>query len=263
MFKVLVYASIAFVSTYSLVMILVNAFECPRKPSLIVAEDIFLMRQQWHCFDLRILYYSQAALNVFSDLFILFLPLPILIQLRMPTLKRICLLVVFSAGMLVPIAAAFRIWALYLWSDAPPDISRYSGGYILFWDQVELNTAIICASAPSLQPLFKRIFGELSRLTRGQYYYYGDGPTTMTQMTIGRRGSRRPEQDVALESPASTYRPQKQDVGDMEAGVIVLRQVDEEEEIKNRVRAFTARPPSAYSHPPKSPAEPRDILASG
>lgn len=244
-------------------MIIINAFECPKKPSLVVAEDIFLMRKEWQCFDLVRLYYVQAALNVFSDIFILILPLPVLVKLRMETIKRICLLIVFSVGLLVPAAAAFRIAALHLWAYADPDLSRYYGGYILFWDQVELNTAIICASAPSLQPLFRRVFGEISRLSRGMYYYYGDGQNTMTQRTIGRRGSRRPEQDVALETPEITYQPRKRSVDNTESGLVLFERVDEEEEIKNRVRAFAARPASLHSHLPKSPIRPHNILSSG
>lgn len=120
-------------------MMIVNAFECPRDPSRVFDPMIFVMREQWHCFNLTALYFSQSALNIFSDLFILILPLPILIKLHMPMFKRISLLIVFSVGLLVPIAASFRLWILYLWHDAPPELSRYYGGYILFWDSVELS----------------------------------------------------------------------------------------------------------------------------
>lgn len=265
-FRIVTYITIGFVACMSTVMILVNAFECPHKPSLALAPDIFTERDKWGCFNLEKLYFSQAGLNISTDIFILVLPLPILVKLRMPTLKRISLLLVFSIGLLVPIAAALRIWALYMWATVPElDMQRYYGGYILFWDQVEMNTAIICASAPSLQPLFRAVFGELSRFQRSRtYYFYGEGQSTMTQRTIGRRGSRPLEQDLPLESPASTYRPQKHEISDdIHNDVIVVREMDEEEEIRNRVRAFTARPPSSHSQPPKSPARPRDILASG
>lgn len=248
-------------------MVLVNAFECPHKPSLVVEEDIFRKRIEWKCFDLVRLYYSQASLNLLSDVIILLLPLPTLIRLRMPTLKRLCLLMVFSVGLLVPVAAAFRIWALHLWSGSGPVDSRYYGGYIIFWDQVELNTAIICASAPSLQPLFKRVFGELARFSRGRsayyFYGYGDGQNTMTQITIGRRGSRPFNQAVDLETPPATFYPQKQSIERVESDVILVQEVDQEEEIRSRVRAFAARPQSVYSHPPKSPARPQDFLSDG
>lgn len=226
------------------------------------------MREQWHCFNLTALYFSQSALNVFSDLFILVLPLPILIKLHMPTVKRICLLLVFSVGLLVPIAASFRLWILYLWHDAPPDVSRYYGGYILFWDAVELNTAIICASALSLQPLFRRIFGDLHTLSRNRsaYYYYGDERegTVMTQTTIGRRGSRRLDQDVPLQRRPRSREVPKHSGEDTASGLVVIREMDNEEEVRSRVPPFAVRPTSTQSesHHPKSPARPRDLLAT-
>lgn len=257
----------AFVAAASFAMLLVNAFECPRNPSLVFEPRIFIMRKQWHCFNLTSLYFSQAALNVFSDLFILILPLPVLMKLHMPTLKRISLLIVFSVGLLVPIAASFRLWILYLWHDAPPDVSRYYGGYILFWDAVELNTAIICASTPSLQPLFRRIFGELPSHSNGRsaYYYYGDDrqDTVMTQTTIGRRGSRRPDQDLLeLQMPARPL--QKRSVEHLERDVVLIREVIEEEDVPTRDMPLAARCTSVQSdrQPPKPPARPRDMLAS-
>lgn len=247
-------------------MIFINAFECPHNPSLVFEPAIFVMRDKWHCFDLTALYFTQAALNIFSDLFILVLPLPVLMKLHMPTLKRICLLMVFSVGLLVPIAASFRLWILSIWHDAPPDISRYYGGYILFWDAVELNTAIICASAPSLQPLFRRAFGELRSISRGRasYYYYGDdGGTIMTQTTIGRRGSRRLDQELQLQRRPASREVQKRNHEEIRGDLVVVRESEEEEDVRSRMHNFAIRPISARSdmQVPKPPARPRDILA--
>lgn len=249
-------------------MILINAFECPHKPSLVFDPAIFVMRERWHCFDLTALYFSQAALNIFSDLFILILPLPVLVKLHMPKFKRICLLVVFSVGLLVPIAASFRMWILYIWHDAPPDTSRYYGGYILFWDAVELNTAIICASAPSLQPLFRHVFGEFRSISRGRrsYYYYGDDRgTIMTQNTIGRRGTRVLEQNFPLQRQSASREAHEQSRGGIENELVAVREMDEEHDIQNREQLSTARPISVKfgSQARGPPAQPLDLLALG
>lgn len=231
-------------------MILINAFECPTHPSLVFDPAIFVSRRQWHCFDLTALYFSQSALNIFSDLFILILPLPTLVKLHMPPLKRLSLLLVFSVGLLVPIAASFRLWILYLWHDAEPDVQRYYGGYILFWDAVELNTAIVCASAPSLQPLFRRACGERSGgRVRDAYYYYGDERegTVMTQTTIGRRGSRRLENEFPMQ--------RREGVKRAEEGGGELLVVREEEEEGGQGRPGSGREEVV--------ARPRDLLAVG
>jgi hypothetical protein len=67
-----------------------------------------------------------------SDLIILVLPMPLLYRLRMDRTKRILLMVVFSVGLLVPIASAVRFWGLYLWANSGK-LARYYGGYMIFW----------------------------------------------------------------------------------------------------------------------------------
>lgn len=266
-FKILVYATIAWVTACTVGMILVTAFQCSHKPSLAYSRTIFLNRKKYKCLPIRNLYFAQTYMNIISDIVVFILPLPILVKLRMATHKRVGLLFLFSVGLLVPIAAAFRIQALHLWAKATWHEQRYYGGYLIFWDHVEVNTAIICASIPSLQPLFRGLFGKIYQYSgRSPYYYYGEGEDAATQVTIGHQISRRFETDVPLDSPMPTYQPaDKENDGGMESGVVLIRQVkeeDAEEEIRSRVRAFAMRPTSSNSQPPKSPARPRDILAS-
>ena len=267
-FRRLVHATIAFVMASTTGMILVTAFECPSKPSLAYSEHIFTRRKQYGCLPVRKLYFAQASMNIFSDIVVFILPLPVLIKLRMETHKRVGLLFLFSVGLLVPIAAIFRIQAVRLWAKAGWHEQRYYGGYLIFWDHIESNTAIICASVPSLQPLFRGLFGRVFLRSYQSTYYYGEGETTMTRVTIGRRISRRVETDITLNSPMPTYQPlDKENDRSAESGVVRITeaQVEDaaEEEIRSRVRAFVTRPTSSNSHPPKSPARPRDILASG
>ncbi|KAF2707870.1 hypothetical protein K504DRAFT_504087 [Pleomassaria siparia CBS 279.74] len=209
-FRVLTMISIAVVAITSITMITLNAFECPKHPSFALTPGIFTSREENGCIALDTLYFSQAGVNIFTDTAILILPMPILVKLRMPRLKRFSLLAVFGVGLLVPIASGLRIWSLWLWTRSGA-LSRYNGGYILFFGQVEINTAIVCASAPSLQPLFRRIFGELSRFqrTHSPYYYYG-GHRTITEI---HQGQIRPAADFdpvsVLITPDSAYLPVK------------------------------------------------------
>ncbi|KAF2871500.1 hypothetical protein BDV95DRAFT_41746 [Massariosphaeria phaeospora] len=271
-FRILVHVCIAFVVVYSTIMIFLNGFQCPGRHSLPLTAAIFKERTAPHCLHLATLDYSQAAANMFSDIFILVLPMPVLLKLRMPTSKRISLLVVFSVGLLVPIASGCYIWGVYLWATSG-EKAQYYGAYPLFWSQVEVNTGIICASAPSLQPLLKRLFGELSRFRRGHsayYYYGGDGPNAMTEAanTDTRRRAvglnRGNDTLIDLTVPASSYQPRKHNEADVvENKFVVVRELDEEEELRNRIRTFASHRSSEYSPEPKSPARPRDILSSG
>ncbi|CAO2650141.1 Nn.00g014330.m01.CDS01 [Neocucurbitaria sp. VM-36] len=272
-FRILVYVSIVIVTGVSIFMIFILAFQCPKDPSYALSPAILLDRGAGHCFDLRFVFYWQAGFNIGSDVFILILPMPLLVSLRMNTAKRISIMAVFSIGLLVPIASGVRLWAVYLWANSG-DLARYYGGYIIFWSQVEINTAIICASAPSLQPLFTRIFGELYRFQRprGSYYYYGGGGNSIAEPSIAEIIRSVPRDSISiLERPVRVHQPPKSRIQDeRQAQVDMMKRSLGEEEIRNRVRAFSSQsslysrplsPSSSYSTP-TSPMRPDNILRS-
>jgi hypothetical protein len=248
-FKNLVIGSIAVIVVFTVVTGFLNGFECPHDPALTLSAKIYDDRYTARCLNRPILYYTQAGFNIFSDAFILFLPMPSLWQLRMQPLKRASLLAVFSIGLLVPIASGIRVWSLYLWATSGSK-GRYAGAYMLFWSQVEINTAIVCASTPSLQPLFRRIFGRLvSYRTHSAYYYYGDGPNTqtMTQVQVQPGSGRITEEDCISgaqtpSTPVSSYQPNKRSTGGTfeDADLVVVKEIDEEEEIRERIRRFAS-----------------------
>jgi hypothetical protein len=261
-FRFLVYATMVFVAAETIGMVLVTIFECPKHPSLAWSRHIFSKRKKFGCLPIKRLYYGQASMNIFSDIVVFALPLPVLMKLRMETHRRIGLLLLFSVGLFVPIASAFRLHAVHLWVRAAWTEQRYYGGYLIFWDHIEANTAIICASVPSLQPLFRGCFGRVCHYAGRSYEYYSEEGTT----TIGRRVSRRVERGLLLDGPMPTYQPKNTGDDDIvENGAVLIKEISDEEaaeeELRSRVRAFAVRPTSSNSQPPKSPARPRDILA--
>lgn len=131
-FRILVYTCIGMVGIITIAMMLLVALQCPKKPRFALTPGIMVSRERIHCFDLRIIFYCQAAFNMISDLVILVLPMPLLFRLRMDRTKRLLLLVVFSIGLLVPIASGVRLWGLHLWANSGR-LARYYGGYMIFW----------------------------------------------------------------------------------------------------------------------------------
>lgn len=272
-FRILVYISIAAVIVVSIISIFILAFQCPKNPSYALSPAILYDRGAGHCFNLKIIFYWQAGWNIASDLVILVLPMPLLFPLRMRTIKRISLIAVFSVGFLVPIASGVRLWGLYLWATSG-DLARYYGGYIMFWSQVEINTAIICASAPSFQPLFKRAFGELPLFQRSRdaYYYYGGRNAAAGSPVAEMIETIRQDSTSILEPPERTYCPPKIQIeDDFQTKVVIVKHTIEEEEIRERVRAFSSQS-SLYSQPtsPSStystltpPTRPNNMLTSG
>lgn len=170
-YRIVVYAAMGVVAAFTIAMVLVNAFECPN-PSDAWSTEI-LAQGSGSCHNLHPIYYGQAAFNIFSDIFILLLPMPILRKLHMKSNKRIALIGIFSVGSMAVVASIVRIYALSVWSTRGSDVP-YVGANILVWSQIEINVAIISASIPALKPLFKRTFGGSTARGSNRYYYnYG------------------------------------------------------------------------------------------
>jgi hypothetical protein len=237
-----------------------NGFECPRDPSVTLDPRIFDPAYASKCIQRPILYYFQAGFNIVSDIAILVLPMPSLLQLRMPTLKRICVITVFSVGFIVPIASALRIWALVVWANSTYD-ANYKGAYMLFWSQVEINTAIFCASAPSLQPLIKSVFGRFAIFqTGGEYYYYGEEQDTVMDEQVGQRRVNDPTKSSVVEEPAPpgfcTRRITERDLE-------LDQDLEAQERIRDRVRHFASQSSLGDSREPRPSERPKEMLPYG
>lgn len=112
-FRILVHVCILITVTASIAMILLVALQCPKKPSAALTPEIIINRGKYHCMDLRVIFYWQSGFNMASDLVILVLPMPLLFRLHgMHRAKRLSLMLVFSIGLLVPIASGIRFWGL-------------------------------------------------------------------------------------------------------------------------------------------------------
>ncbi|KAF2271773.1 uncharacterized protein EI97DRAFT_504755 [Westerdykella ornata] len=263
-FRRLVLLSLAIVSVFTVVTAFLNGFECPYNPSVTLDQRIFFPKYSSRCLKRPVLYFSQAAFNMFSDAAILILPMPSLFRLRMPTPKRASLIAVFSAGLLVPIASGFRIWALYVWATGGQD-GRYKGAYMMFWGQVEINTAIVCASAPSLQPIFKRLFRILaSYRTHSAFYDYGEGSPPRTELAPPPRRRVQSTFMSTLELPSPTYQVNSPPMSTAaERRVVIVQKTDIGEETRREVRHFASNSTLGDLNEAKVVAKPREILPYG
>ncbi|KAL4868952.1 hypothetical protein BDV12DRAFT_208847 [Aspergillus spectabilis] len=140
-----------FVLIYTIVCIFINAFECHSKPWR--AWDPTFPEG---CNNLPAAYFSTAAITIFTDLVILVMPLPQIIKLNLNRRRKYALIVIFLTGTFASAASIARLNALYKYTTTK-DVS-YDAIQILLWSQIEVNVAIISASAPSLRPLFHRMF---------------------------------------------------------------------------------------------------------
>ncbi|KAJ5297796.1 hypothetical protein N7508_008045 [Penicillium antarcticum] len=143
---------------YTVIVIFVNAFECHTKPWRAWDPTVYPNG----CNSLTATYFSMAGTNILTDVIILFMPLPLIAKLNLHRRKKYALIAIFLTGTFASAASIVRLSALYKYMITK-DVS-YDAIQILLWSQVEVNIAIISASAPSLRPLFRSVF-------RGSSYY--------------------------------------------------------------------------------------------
>ncbi|CAI7637465.1 unnamed protein product [Penicillium glandicola] len=160
-----------FVLTYTIICIFVNAFECHTKPWR--AWDPSFPEG---CNNLSMTYFSTAGINILTDIVILIMPLPLLMKLNLHTRRKYALIAIFLTGTFASVSSIVRLNALYKYTITT-DVS-YDAIQILIWSQVEVNVAIISASAPSLRPLFNNIFKTSSYArSYGKFPYHGTSRT--------------------------------------------------------------------------------------
>ncbi|KAF2197643.1 hypothetical protein GQ43DRAFT_380508, partial [Delitschia confertaspora ATCC 74209] len=166
-FRRIVTITIAFVGIYTASMIIAGAFQC-RRPSdawsitgylawispptkLTHGKATHPARQK--CFDPTYLWAAFAGVNLFTDIVVLVLPIPMLLSLRLPLTKRLGLVSIFSLGFLAIVASSLRVWILTLWAESVASQQKY-GTDLLLWGQVEINSGIVSASIPFLKQFF-------------------------------------------------------------------------------------------------------------
>ena len=159
----IVNGTIIFVSVYSFGACIAALFQC-RKPSDAWNTDAYFAQfdttpnpnaPKTQCYDPTVYFMFTAALNLFSDVVILLIPIPTLLSLSVPLKQRLALVGIFSVGMLAIVASSVRMRVMTLWAASPWNSAIY-GADLLLWGQVETNSGIISASVPFLRLLFKR-----------------------------------------------------------------------------------------------------------
>ncbi|RAL05755.1 putative MFS monosaccharide transporter [Aspergillus ibericus CBS 121593] len=168
------YVTLFVVNAAGFALTLVNVFQC-RPVGAAVAYPLPAGAQ---CIDILTLYLSSSPVNIVTDLAILFLPNPILTQMRLPRKQKIILVITFSFGFFVAVVDVIRIayiqdaaTARQIASrqvhlqDTPGDDLSWYGALSFMWSVIEVNVSIICACVPSLKPLVARLIPKLIRDT--------------------------------------------------------------------------------------------------
>ncbi|KAF2734607.1 hypothetical protein EJ04DRAFT_414820, partial [Polyplosphaeria fusca] len=159
-FRRLVHTTIVLICLFTLAATMASIFQC-ENPVDAFSTDAFMAqfdrgarKNTAKCFNPTKLWVTTAAVNLFTDVVILMLPIPTLLSLRVPINKRLALVGIFSVGIMAIVASCVRMWVMALWGESPQNSVKF-GSDLLLWGQVETNSGIISASVPFLRLIFK------------------------------------------------------------------------------------------------------------
>ncbi|KAI9822793.1 MAG: hypothetical protein M1832_003026 [Thelocarpon impressellum] len=109
------------------------------------------------------MYIANSALNIFTDVVILVLPMPIIWKLQVSRRQKSVLCLIFVLGSLVLITTIMRIVTYLQIDNNDPSWSFIP---CATWTMGEIPLAIVCACLPTMRPLFHGVFrGVLSKIS--------------------------------------------------------------------------------------------------
>lgn len=102
------------------------------------------------------LWYTNASVNIFTDLMVAVIPVRGIWSLQIPKRQKAAVLGILTIGWFVCIVSVLRVHALGVFNKHMDDTTYYSAP-TAYWSAIEANLAIVCASLPALKPLVVRI----------------------------------------------------------------------------------------------------------
>ncbi|KAL4870530.1 hypothetical protein BDV12DRAFT_55516 [Aspergillus spectabilis] len=125
-----------------------------------------------HCLNDGAIVFSASTINIFTDVLVTILPMPLIWKLQLPVRQRLAVIAIFGLGIMVDVAGSVR--TVYVWKSmvASYDIT-WEGWPVLLAATIEINVGLICTSAPALRPLVNfclpRLLGSTHRYGSNRY----------------------------------------------------------------------------------------------
>ncbi|KAK6429692.1 hypothetical protein LTR95_014158 [Oleoguttula sp. CCFEE 5521] len=148
-------------------------------------------------------WFTNAGINIVTDVAIVALPIPMIRQLKMAKRQKIALMGVFALGFFTCLTSILRLQSLYSAAQLQGGLNQH-GAMAALWSQVELATGIVCSCLPTLRTLIARtipnLLGSSAHRTNpssGNVHYYGTNSLKGAQLARsgnGLSGREQPQQ---------------------------------------------------------------------
>lgn len=106
------------------------------------------------CINANAFYFATSTFHLLMDIWILVLPIKLVLAIPRPPREKVGLYMVFGLGLFSAIASAVRLNYLRLFTIS--DDPFYDSLQINLWSVIEASVGIVCASLPTLKPLFSK-----------------------------------------------------------------------------------------------------------
>ena len=131
--------------------------------------DLNVLRSGGSCLDVRPIYLFNGISNIFSDIVLMAIIVPVILRINMSRRQRIVLLSIISLGWLAVVAACVRMARISPFVSTFLDLS-WEAPLITSLSAVEVHISLVCAAATSIKPIVVRLLPGLF------------GPTTLTEV---------------------------------------------------------------------------------
>lgn len=161
------WALLGVINLAGIILTFLNIFQC----SPISAAWNPYYQGDVQCLPLLTEFICSSPINIVTNLCLLFLPIPVLTGMRLPTRQKVVVVLLFSLGIFVTVVDVVRIYFLQsALSDLPTKPSgdlgstfggqedfAYNASLSFMWSAVEVNVGITCACIPTLKPLILKL----------------------------------------------------------------------------------------------------------
>lgn len=145
-------AAIVITIGYTIAFVVVLIFVCSPTEAYWRSKNPSYGRE-YTCHDTRDGNAISGIVSVISDFYSVLLPCLMLWKFEAPRKQKIALNIIFCLGLLVTAAGSVRTYYLHQLGHSA-DLT-YAGFNVFIWAQLEVQLAIICASAPALRVFFR------------------------------------------------------------------------------------------------------------